>query len=449
MPITAKARTAQRLGLNRRAMSLSGSSGPWGGPVMGMSSFLPAPVMSGVAVTPETSLTFVAVFAAVNVISTDVASLPLRTLRTLRTGGRVRVPAHPTYNLVYLEPNENTTSMRFRQALMGHVLLWGNGYAEIERLKDGTPAALHPLSPKPNDTWAEKNRHGQMVYQIDGGRRSLLPENVVHIAGLGWDGLSGYSPIALARQAVGLGIAAEQFGASFYGNGSSPRGALQVKKRLTPEGIRNLREGWEAVHQGTVNANRTAILEEGTEWKGIGMSPQDAQFLDSRKFQVVEIARLYRLPPHKLGDYSQAHLANLEASNLDYLATTLGPWVEVWEQQFNSKLFTRRERAHGLHVSHDLTALLRGNMQARADYYQRRFMMGSISPDEIREREGDNPIGGPASKTYVQMQLVPLGTEPKAAITEPGAESTNVETPDDQTPATPKDTPPAEAENTP
>lgn len=394
----------------RRSAGFGATGGAWGGPVMGMSSFLPSPVMSGVAVTPELSLAFAPVFAAIGVISTDVAVLPLRAMRRSREGGRRPATAHPAFDLVYCEPNRNTSSMRFRQSQTGHALGWGNGFAEIVRDGVGYPRELHLLSPKPTDTWPERTRDGRIFYNVDGGRRTLLGEDVLHVAGLGWDGLSGYSPIALQRQAVGLGIAQEQFGASFYGNGSTPRGALKVKKRLNPEGIRNLRESFEAVHQGTVNANRLAILEEGTEWENISINPVDAQYLESRKFQVVEIARIYRVPPHKIGDYSQAHLANLEASNLDYLNTTLIQWITCWEQELDRKLLTRRERAHGLHFAHDLTALLRGDMKSRAEYYRARFDVGSLSPDEIRDREGDNPLeGGAGRATYVQLNLAKLG----------------------------------------
>lgn len=385
----ARTRTAER-----RSAGFNGSG------ATGMSAFLPAPVMSGVAVTPETALTFTAVFAAINTIATDTAGLPMRVMRQGKGGGRVAVTADARYDLVYCEPNEDTTSMRLRQAAMGHVLTWGNAYLEIERLADGTPAALHLMSPKPADTWPDRTRGGRLFYQADGGRQTLPAEDVVHLAGLGWDGLCGYSPVALARQAVGLGIAAEQFGASLFGNGSVPKGAIKYPGKLTKEGKQNIRESWEVVHQGSTNGNRVAVLDGGMEFTPFGLPPEDSQFLQTRQFQVIEIARIYRLPPHKLGDYQHSHLANIEESNLDYLNTTLGPWLEVWEQELNRKLFTSRERAFGLHVAHDTSALLRGNAAARAAIYSQLAANGGISPDEIRDREGLNPIPDDAGKVY-------------------------------------------------
>jgi HK97 family phage portal protein len=377
----------------------------------GMGGFLPPPVMSGISVTPETALTFTAVFSAINVLSTDVAGLPLEVWTTMPTGGRKRVPTDPRYDLLYCEPNEDSTSIRFRTAQMGHALAWGNSYSAIERLGDGTPAALRLLSPRPNDTRPERTRSGRLVYTTEGGRGPSLPaEDVIHVAGLGWDGLVGFSPIAMARQAIGLGIAAEQFGASFFGNGSTPKGVLKKPGKMNPEAMQRLRTQWEAVHQGTVNANRVAVLEEGLEWQNISIAPEDAQFLETRKFQVLEIARLYNLPPHKIGDYSMAHLANLEESNVDYLNTTLRPWLEAIEQELNRKFFSRDERARGLHVRHDMTALLRGNTAARTARNQAMRNGGALSADDWRTDEGQNPIGPEQGGDLyiVQGQYVPL-----------------------------------------
>jgi HK97 family phage portal protein len=386
--------------------------GAAGGSSAGSSAFLPAPVLSGVAVTPETALTFAAVFAAINVLASDTASLPLEVVRR-RAGGRAPVTSHPATEVLGSAPNDDTTPFRYFQACMGHVLGWGNSYSEIERDAGGYPVALHILSPRPADTWPVRTKGGVLQYAADGGRRTVAAEDVLHLAGLSWDGLIGYSPVALQRQTMGLGIAQVEFGAAFYGNGTSPRGALKVARRLSPEGKRNLRESWEGVHSQTVNAHRLAILEEGTEWQNISISPVDAEYLESRRFQVIEVARIYRIPPHKIGDYSQAHLANVEASNIDYLNTSLMCWLVMIQQELNRKFFTRRERAHGLRITHDLTALLRGDMQARANYYKTRFDIASLTPDEIREREGDNPYPGEVGNTaYRPLNLAPLGAPP-------------------------------------
>ncbi len=388
----------------------------------GMTAFLPSPVMSGIAVTPETALTFTANFAAINVLSTDIASFPFEVCRKLSTGGHKPILTDPRYDIVCWEPNEDTTSIRYRAAQMGHVLSWGNSYSEIERLGNGMPAALHLLSPRPSETRPDRTKSGALVYLTDGGRGPTLPaEDVIHIGGLGWDGLVGYSPVAMARQAIGLGLAAEQFGAAFFGNGSTPKGALKTPNKMSPEAMQRLRTQWEAVHQGTVNSNRVAILEQGLEWQGISVSPEDAQFLLTRKFQVLEIARLYNLPPHKLGDYEHAHFANIEEANLDYLNTTLRRWLVAIEQEYNRKFFTVGERRRGLHVRHDMSVLMRANMAARTVRNQAMRNGGALSADDWRAEEGLNPIGpDKGGDLYVmQGQYVPLDMIGKEAPVAP------------------------------
>ncbi len=389
----------------------------------GMGAFLPPPVMSGVAVTPETALTFSAYFAGINRLSTDVASLPLEVFRS-RGNTRTRRPNDPRNDLVYCEPNEDTTSIRYRTAQMSHVVSWGNSFSEIVRFGNGTPAAFHLLSPRPNDTRPARSRSGKLFFETEGGRGPTLPaENVLHVAGLGWDGMLGYSVVAFGRQAIGLGIAAEQYGASWFGNGSIPKGVLKKKTKMTKEAMERLRDQWERIHQGTVNANRVAILEEDLQWEQISIPPEDAQFLSTRQFQVLEIARLLNMPPHKLGDYSHAHLANLEESNLDYLTSTLRPWLEAIEQEYNRKLFTTSERRRGLHVRHDMTALMRGNMAARTARNQAMRNGGALSSDDWRMDEGMNPLpDGQGGKLYVmQGQYVPLSTiADQAEKNEPG-----------------------------
>jgi len=366
-------------------------------------------VLSGIAVTPETALTFAACFSCINVIATDCATLPLHVCRTLPSGGQQLELRDVREELVCTDPDGETTSQRFRQAMLGHILGWGNGYAEIERFKGGDAAALHLQSPRPTDTRPCRTPLSKkLYYELEGGRKSLRPEDVLHVAGLGWDGLVGYSPIAFARQAVGLGIAQEQFGAALYGNATSPKGALKYPGKLTKEAMQKLRESWEAIHQGTVNAHRLAILEQGMEWQNISISPEDAQYLAGRAFQVLEMARIYRVPPHKIGDYSQAHLNNLEESNLDYLISTLRPWLVAVEQEWTRKLFSRAERRAGLHLHHDMADLMRGNMAARAAFYDALFDKAGLSPDEIRGREGLNPIAGGKQYFYAGNNLTPL-----------------------------------------
>jgi HK97 family phage portal protein len=395
----------------------------FGGQGFGQTASLPAPVLSGVAVTPETALTFTACYACINVRATDLAALPLEVKRKRKEGGRVPVPDDPRYDLVFCEPNSNTTSMMFRQAMGAHRLGWGNAYAEIIRSR-GMPVELHLHSPRPTETWPEFSKNKTLWYQADGGRRQIRGEDMIHFALLGWNGISGYSPIALHRQAVGYGIAIEQFGAAFYGNAMTPRGALKVPGRLKPEQLKNLRESYAAIHSDTVNAHRLLILEEGSEFQPFAIDPKDAEYILARQFQAIEMCRIFRVPPPRIQDYTGVTGVYKAFDDLiqDYISSTLGPDAELCEQEWNRKLFTRRERAHGLHLAHDFTALLRGNMQARADYFTKRFGVGSITPDEIREREGDNPYPNQdGRRAFVSTSFVPIDKagETKATLSLP------------------------------
>lgn len=362
--------------------------------------------LSGVPITERSALTLTAAFACINVIATDVSALPLRVYRRRKGGGRDEATDHPATPLLRWSPDGETTTMRARQAWMGHALGWGNGYQEIERDGAGRPAGLHRLDPSAIRPKRRK-RDGRLYYELDSGG-TLRPENVLHLAGLGYDGLSGYSPVRLARQAIGLGLAAETFGAALFGNGSTPRGVLEHPKSLTKEAAERLREGFERIHGGPYNAHRVAVLEEGMKWNPTSINPDDAQFLATRQFQVIEVARIYRVPPHKIGDYSQSHLANIEASNLDYLMTTLMPWCEAQEQEMNLKLLTAAERASGYYIEHALAAILRGDMRARAEFYTKLRDLGVLTPNLICEFENLNPIGPDGDIRLVPLNMTTL-----------------------------------------
>jgi HK97 family phage portal protein len=377
---------------------------------------VPWPTLAGVMVTPQSALTFTAVFGAINTIATDLAALGMGVFerKSTQRGAGSPVYSHPNVELLDVTANAGESpAMRSRQAAQGHALGWGNSYSEILRDGAGYARGLDLLHPR---TWEPKRLRGRLLYVDNETGRQLLAENVLHIAGLGFDGLRGYSPITLARQAIGLGMAAEEFGEAFFGNGATSKGALKTPKKLSTEARKNLRESINAVHQGARNAHKFLILEEGLDWINTQINPDDAQFLATRQFQILEIARIFRVPPHKLGDYSQAHLANLEESNADYLQTTLMGWVLAWETEINLKLFTAAERAAGLHVRCNLRQLLRGNMAARGTYYQVLRNLGCLSADDIRGEEGLNPIGPAAGgdNYVIQGQYIPLADVGKA-----------------------------------
>jgi HK97 family phage portal protein len=380
--------------------------------------------LSGVWITPETALTFTAVYAAIRVLSEDTASLPLQVYRA--TGkGRKPQKDHPVNRLLATSPDGEVTSMSFREALMGHCLGWGNGYAELEWSRGGELLAMHLLPP--GQTEPKRRPDKSLYYETKDGSetKSLRPDQVWHLAAIGYNGLSGYSPIRLARDAVGLGKAAEAFGGSFFGNSAIPKGALEVPTTLSDKAAAQLRDDFQSIHGGVANAHRLMVLEGGAKWVNTQVNPEDAQFLSTRQFQVVEIARIFRLPPHKLGDYSQAHLANVEASNLDYLVTCLRPWLVRIEESANLRLFSEAEREAGFHVKHDMRALLRASSKDRADYYTKMRDLGAFNVDQILELEDLNPIGEEAGgqARFVQLNMTTLEAAAHPPEPEPAAET--------------------------
>ncbi len=364
------------------------------------------PSLAGIYVSPETALTFTAVYAAIRILSEDIASFPLEVFRKNAASGSTTVPDHPVYQRLAISPNGETTDFNWRESQASHVLGWGNAYAELEWSKSGEILGMHLMHP--SHTEAFRKSDGKLSYKsrrADGTEVVLPSENVWHLSGLGFNGVTGYSPVALAREAIGLGKAAEQFGSSFFGNSARPSGMLKYPGRLSTDAMKRVREDWNSIHQGSANANNVAILEEGMEWVQTQIAPEDAQFLATRQFQVVEIGRIYRLPPHKLGDFTHAHLTNIEASNFDYLITCLRPWLVRIEKSANLKLFSEAERKAGFYVKHDMRALLRAASKDRAEYYQKMQAMGAYDLDEIRSLEDLNPIG---EKAGGNLRFIPV-----------------------------------------
>lgn len=374
---------------------------------------------SGVTVSPESALSLTVAYACINVVATDVSSLPFKVFQLRGDGGRGEVRSHPVSELLGVSPDGETTSMRWRQAWLGQTLGWGNGYNEVLFDGDGFPASAHLMPSR--TTKPVRGDAGELLYEIEGGAR-LPARRVLHLAGLGGDGLCGYSPITLARQAVGMAIAAETFGAAFFANASKPSGVIEVPNTLSAESTKRLRESWQALQGGAENVGKVAVLEQGAKFSALSINPEDAQFLETRKFQVEEIIRLFRVPPHKVGDFSQSHLANIEAANLDYVQTVLMPWCEAIEQEVNRKLFTRAERAQGLFAEHVLTALLRGDSKSRSQYYRELRDLGVLSPNEIRRFENLNPLGEEGDVRLVPLNMTTLANAGRAQDPEPEPE---------------------------
>lgn len=364
---------------------------------------------SGVGVTPDTALTLSSVFCAVRVISEAVASLPLILYRRLPQGGKDRATEHPVFDLL-ANPNPEQTAFVFRETLQSHVLLHGNFFAEVERDGAGRPVALWPLPP--HKVKVQRDDAGHLVYAIVTNPADpvyLLPENILHVPGLGFDGCVGYSPVALARESLGLTMATERFGASFFGNASRPSGVLEHPGALTDQARDNVRKSWEALHRGTGNTGNVAILEEGMKWAATSVPPEDGQFLQSRAFQITEISRWFNLSPVFLHDLSQgASWQSLESLNTSFYQATIRPWLIRIEQEYAKKLLSAEERSTYF-AEHLIDAILRGDTQSRYQAYQTGFMNGWLDLDTILGKENMNPLPGGLGKLhFVPQNLIPI-----------------------------------------
>lgn len=346
---------------------------------------------TGERVSPETAQTIPAYFAAIRVVSEDVAKLPLIVYKRLEPRGKDRAPDHPVYRLLHKAPNPEMSSFAFREVLTQHALSWGNGYAEIVRDGSGTPTEVWPIHPSRVRAMRED---GVLRYDVreDQGWVPVDPYNMLHIHGPGGDGVSGLSMAQLLAESIGVSLATQRYAAAFFGNNSSPGGILSHPTRLSPEATQNLRKSWEERHGGSANVGRVAILQEGMTWQSISIPNEDAQFLETRRFQVEEIARAFRIPPHMIGDLSKATFSNIEQQALEYVQNTLMPWLVRWEQEVSRKLFDAADDEH--FAEHLVTSLLRGDQAARSAFYSTLFNIGSLSPNDIRELENMNPVEG-------------------------------------------------------
>lgn len=385
---------------------------------------------SGVPIDERNALTIPAVFAAVRVLAESVAYLPLLVYERLPGGGKERASGHPLYELLHDQPNKYMTSVTFRETLQAHLSLWGNAYAEIEWGGNGEARALWPLLP--NRVLPEVNK-GFLFYRVslpDGGQQVLAPEDVLHIPGLGFDGIKGYSPVTLTREALGLAKAGEEFAARFYQNGVAVSGILEHPGQLGEEAANRLRSSVEGRHAGLGQAHRMMILEEGLKFSS-SMPLKDAQFLEGRKFQISEIARMFRVPPHMLADLERATFSNIEHQSLEFVIFTLGPWLRRWEQELTRKLFASQGRRRYL-IEFNIDGLLRGDITSRYGAYAVGRQWGWLSADDIRELENQNPLPDKAGKIY----LTPLNMADAAAPVKPPvvkpAPSAPAEKPSDQ-----------------
>lgn len=326
-----------------------------------VTSFFFGNTTSGKVVNERTAMQTTAVYACVRILSETIASLPLHTYR-YTNNGKEKAIDHPLYYLLHSEPNPEMTSFVFRETLMGHLLIWGNAYVQIIRDGRGKVLALYPLLP--DKMTVDRTASGELyyLYNKDGENYPLRSDEVLHIPGLGFDGLVGYSPIAMAKNAIGMGIACEEYGAKFFANGANPGGVLEHPGVVKDPA--RVRDSWNAVYQGSGNAHRVAVLEEGMKFQSIGILPEQAQFLETRKFQINEIARIFRIPPHMVGDLEKSSFSNIEQQSLEFVIYTPDPWVVRWEQAIRRVLFSESEKKEYF-AKFNVNGLLRGSKRQR------------------------------------------------------------------------------------
>ena len=352
---------------------------------------------AGKNVNERSAMQMTAVYSCVRILAEAVAGLPLHLYRYKEDGGKERAIDNNLYHLLHDEPNKEMSSFIFRETLMTHLLLWGNAYAQIIRNGKGEVVALYPLMP--NKMQVDRDENGELYYiytrsydeakTMEGVTVYLTPRDVLHIPGLGFDGLVGYSPIAMAKNAIGLAIATEEYGAKFFANGAAPSGVLEHPGTIKDPS--RLRENWNSTFGGSANSGKVAVLEEGMKYTPISISPEQAQFLETRKFQIDEIARIFRVPPHMVGDLEKSSFSNIEQQSLEFVKYTLDPWVIRWEQSLSRSLLNEDEKRKYF-FKFNLEGLLRGDYESRMSGYAVARQNGWMSANDIRELENMDKI---------------------------------------------------------
>ena len=368
---------------------------------------------SGIKVSRDKALTVPAFLRGVSLISRTIAKLPLGVFRHVKPG-RESDPDHRAHWLLARQPNEAMTPFSWKQLVAAHAVVEGNHYSYIARDQSNRPVELLPLDPSRTYPVRE-NKKLWFIHELSGGEKRKLPcEDVLHVKGLSFDGLEGQRLLARARDCLGAALASQAFAGAFYRNSARPNVALKYPGRLAPEARKNLRESWERIHQGLDNAHRVAILEEGLDVVELSINAHDAQMIESKQFSLIEVANLLNLPPHKLGANISTSYKSLEEENQAYLDDAIDPWLVAIEEECEAKLLTNFQRDRDTHtICFDRFPLLRADLNERGSFYTSALQQGWMNWDEIRAREGLNPLpNGLGAVHYRPVGTVAVGGDP-------------------------------------
>nr|WP_278429845.1 phage portal protein [Brevibacillus laterosporus] len=360
---------------------------------------------SGERVTGDTALLNSNVYTCASILGGDIGKLPIQIFT--RKGGRIeRDRNHPVTNLLGIRPNPYMSAYTFKELLQVHLMLWGNAYALIDWGWDGRPQALWPLNPSLTEVTTDLNT-GEVWYittLTNGEQRKIPWFDVLHVKAISKTGLKGISPISVIREKLGIQQASDKFIGAFYANGTTSRGILKVPDILQPEAKDRTREEWQKLNSGLNNAHKVAILDGGLDYQSLGMPLKDAEFIETQKFGIGEIAKIYKIPPHKLGQLDRATFSNIEHQSIEYVKNTLQPIITNWEQEIDYKLFTSKERKQ-YYSKFNVESELRGDSQSRAQYYKDMVSISAITFNEVREKENQNGYGEIGDRPIIPLNV--------------------------------------------
>lgn len=367
---------------------------------------------SGVQVNEESSLRFITIFSCVRVLAEALASLPLVVHKSRPDGGADKGADHPVFDLLYAEPNNEMNTSTWREQQMGNLAISGNCYSILTRNGRGQTVDLYPVPWE--RCWPYRDpSDGTIKYRVDDrGKYEVFPASeVFHVPGLGFDGILGYSPIRMAQESIGIGMAAAEFAARFYGQGMNAGGILEHPTELSDPAYKRLKDDIEDNWSGMRNSWKPVILEGGMKYTRVSMPMADAQFIETRKFTRDEICGLFRVPPHMIADLERSTNNNIEQQSLEFVMYSLLPYVTKWENAINWKLFSKKDRAQGYYAKFNLSGLLRGDYLSRQQGLAIQRQNGIINANTWREFEEMNPIDGPEGNAYlVNGNMIPTTT---------------------------------------